>query len=54
MSLSPNRLPLKQLICQSLEQTKEDIDAEAIKQETQAAAETLQDLQSQFEAVSTP
>ncbi|OJJ63777.1 hypothetical protein ASPSYDRAFT_138981 [Aspergillus sydowii CBS 593.65] len=34
-----------------LEQTKEDIDAEAIKHETQAAAETLQDLQSQFEAI---
>ncbi|OJI97160.1 hypothetical protein ASPVEDRAFT_159327 [Aspergillus versicolor CBS 583.65] len=34
-----------------LEQAKEDIDVEAIKQETQAAAETLQDLQSQFEAM---
>lgn len=36
----------------SLEQAKEDIDAEIMKQETQAAIETLQDLQSQFEAVS--
>ncbi|KAL6237753.1 hypothetical protein BDW75DRAFT_60583 [Aspergillus navahoensis] len=34
-----------------LEQAKEDIDAEIIKQETRAAIETLQDLQSQFEAM---
>ncbi|KAL4994562.1 P-loop containing nucleoside triphosphate hydrolase protein [Aspergillus recurvatus] len=34
-----------------LEQAKEDIDAEIIKQETHAAIETLQDLQSQFEAM---
>ncbi|KAL4788567.1 P-loop containing nucleoside triphosphate hydrolase protein [Aspergillus varians] len=34
-----------------LEQAKEEIDAEAIKHETQAAIETLQDLQSQFEAL---
>ncbi|KAL4989192.1 P-loop containing nucleoside triphosphate hydrolase protein [Aspergillus falconensis] len=34
-----------------LEQEKEDIDTEVIRQETQAAIETLQDLQSQFEAM---
>ncbi|KAL4774662.1 P-loop containing nucleoside triphosphate hydrolase protein [Aspergillus nidulans var. acristatus] len=34
-----------------LEQAKENIDAEVIKQETQAAIETLQELQSQFEAM---
>ncbi|KAL4934529.1 ABC-F family ATP-binding cassette domain-containing protein [Aspergillus undulatus] len=34
-----------------LEETKDEIDAEAIKQDTQTAMETLQDLQSQFEAM---
>ncbi|RDW90227.1 ABC-F family ATP-binding cassette domain-containing protein [Aspergillus mulundensis] len=34
-----------------LEQAKEDIDAEAIKQETQSAMDTLHNLQSQFEAM---
>ncbi|PTU22843.1 hypothetical protein P175DRAFT_0453837 [Aspergillus ochraceoroseus IBT 24754] len=34
-----------------LGQPKEDIDVETIKSETQAAMETLQDLQSQFEAM---
>ncbi|KAL4880936.1 P-loop containing nucleoside triphosphate hydrolase protein [Aspergillus karnatakaensis] len=34
-----------------LQQDKEAIDAEAIKDETQAAMETLQDLQAQFEAM---
>ncbi|KAL2853374.1 P-loop containing nucleoside triphosphate hydrolase protein [Aspergillus pseudoustus] len=34
-----------------LEQDKEEIDAESVKQESQTAAETLQDLQSQFEAM---
>lgn len=36
-----------------LGQQKEAIDADAIKEDTQAAVETLHDLQSQFEAVST-
>ncbi|KAL4955996.1 P-loop containing nucleoside triphosphate hydrolase protein [Aspergillus filifer] len=34
-----------------LGQEKDDIDAEAMKQDTQTAMETLQDLQSQFEAM---
>jgi len=34
-----------------LEQQKEELDATAIKADTQAAMDTLQDLQSQFEAV---
>ncbi|KAL3467538.1 P-loop containing nucleoside triphosphate hydrolase protein [Aspergillus heterothallicus] len=34
-----------------LEQDKEEIDAESVKRDTQTAAETLQDLQSQFEAM---
>ena len=34
-----------------LEQPKEDIDAETVKLDTQDAVETLQDLQSQVEAV---
>ncbi|KAL5342455.1 P-loop containing nucleoside triphosphate hydrolase protein [Aspergillus crustosus] len=36
---------------EALEQDKEAIDAEAIKQETQVALETLQDLQAQFEVM---
>jgi hypothetical protein len=47
-----NFYPCNQLNRQSLKQDKEEIDAEAIKQETQVAIETLQDLQAQFEAVS--
>ena len=40
------------LISFSLDQQKDEIDAEGIKADTQAAVDTLQDLQSQFEAVS--
>ena len=40
------------LISFRLDQQKEEIDAEGIKADTQAAVDTLQDLQSQFEAVS--
>lgn len=35
-----------------LEQSKEDIDADAVKTDTQDAMEMLHDLQSQLEAVS--
>jgi len=34
-----------------MEQVKEEIDADAIKADTQSALDTLQDLQSQFEVV---
>lgn len=36
-----------------LNQEKESIDADTVKEDTQAAMDTLQDLQAQFETVST-